>query len=72
MYVKQYKWSGVNEMFVYSDKHCFLIGGGTSSAIRIEDDFHRGKCGISETFNNELLSDQSFTIKNFEIWGINE
>jgi hypothetical protein len=59
-------------MFVYSDKHCLLIGGGSKSAIRIEDNFHRGECGVSETFNNELLSDQSFTIKNFEIWGISE
>eukprot|EP00826_Nyctotherus_ovalis_P065060 TRINITY_DN9554_c0_g1_i15.p2 TRINITY_DN9554_c0_g1~~TRINITY_DN9554_c0_g1_i15.p2 ORF type:complete len:150 (-),score=36.43 TRINITY_DN9554_c0_g1_i15:119-568(-) len=70
LYVRKYKWSRANELFVYSDGRRLLAGGGNDSAIRIDEDFYAGHCGISETFNNELLSDEAFIVRNFEIWGI--
>lgn len=57
-------------MFVYSDGRRLLVGGGSDSALRIDEDLYAGRCGVSETFNNQLLSDEDFVVKNFEVWGI--
>jgi len=56
---------------MYSKKNCLAAGGGGKFAVRVGEDFLKGECGVSDTFENELLTDEEFTIKNFEIWGIN-
>jgi len=55
---------------MYSDEHCIAAGGGGKFAVRIGEDLLKGECGVSLTFDNELLSDEHFTVRNFEVWGI--
>jgi len=69
--VKVYRWTKKAELFMYSKKNCLAAGGGGKFAVRVGEDFLKGECGVSDTFENELLTDEEFTIKNFEIWGIN-
>lgn len=57
-------------MFLYSDKKCIGAGGGGNFAIRVGEDFYKGECGKSTTFENDLLSDEHFTISKFEVWGV--
>ena len=57
-------------MFLYTKKDCFAVGGG-EFAIRVGEDFLKGECGISNTFDNDMLSDKNFSIRKFEVWGIN-
>lgn len=66
--MRVYRWSKKNELFLYSRKNCIGAGGGGMFAVRVGEDFMKGHCGISTTFDNELLSDEEFTVKSLELW----
>lgn len=69
-HVRVYRWTRKNDMFLYSDNKCVAAGGGGQFAVRVGEDFYKGECGVALTFDNELLSDQHFTVRSFEVWGV--
>ncbi|CDW83732.1 oxidation resistance protein [Stylonychia lemnae] len=68
--IRVFNYTGANERIQFSDEKCIMIGGGNSAAIFINNHFHSGRSGKSETFDNEILSKYGdFTCKQFEVWG---
>lgn len=57
-------------MFQYSNLTCLAAGGGGDYSLFVGEDFIKGTCGISATYENEMLSEQNFKVKQFEVWGI--
>ncbi len=57
-------------MFQYSSQTNLAAGGGGDFAVNVGEDFLKGSCGVSSTFENELLSDPQFTVSQFEVWGV--
>ena len=43
---------------MYSDYKQIGSGGGGKFAVTIKDDFAKGECGVSTTYDNDLLSDE--------------
>lgn len=70
-YIKVYKWGGKQDLFLYSRESSIGAGGGKEFGIFIGDGFYKGMCGMSMTFDNDYLSDREFTVRKFEVWGIN-
>eukprot|EP01022_Parablepharisma_sp_SALTPOND_P001097 TRINITY_DN105585_c2_g1_i1.p1 TRINITY_DN105585_c2_g1~~TRINITY_DN105585_c2_g1_i1.p1 ORF type:complete len:398 (-),score=20.93 TRINITY_DN105585_c2_g1_i1:3502-4695(-) len=79
--LETYRWTGTNDMILYSDDNKIAIGGGYYSrndksnrstiGLLICEDFLTGRTGRCETFDNELLSrSEEFKIANFEVIGL--
>lgn len=67
--LRVYRAKGNNRCFVYTNERTIVFGGGTNSAITIDDALRSGTSGTSETFCNEPLSDSFvFNIDRLEVW----
>jgi LysM repeat protein len=74
--VSVYKWTGLNDLFMWSTEDRIAMGGGGDGfAFVLDNYFITGETCCSKTYNNPVLdsnadkSSSSFRISNLEIWG---
>ena len=51
-----FKWSGLNDFFLFSDETCLAVGGGGHYALYLDSALETGTTGPSETFMNTVSS----------------
>lgn len=75
-YVKVYKWTGKNELFVFSDETGIGVGSGKGEyGIWINRNLRSGETHRCQTYNNYPLcgnGETSFTIARLEVWAFTE
>ncbi|PHJ18000.1 tld protein, partial [Cystoisospora suis] len=63
-----YRWSKMNNYFIYTDYDVIGIGGGGHYAISVDKDLLRGSSSCCFTFNSPILSSsEDFIVKAFQI-----
>ena len=71
---EQYKWTGENEYFIWSNTDKIAMGGGGHGfGFVLDSDFATGESFCCATYRNSMLVNKegngSFHIKNVECWG---
>ncbi|XP_076896506.1 uncharacterized protein LOC143549493 [Bidens hawaiensis] len=62
--------TGANRYFYMCLNDMLALGGGEDFALRVDGDLLTGTSGRCETFGNQCLAhDESFSLKNVELWG---
>jgi len=69
---KVFKWSKINDYFMFSSKDFISMGGGGDGyGIWLDSDFDNGSTATCETFLNEPLSaTEQFRVLRVEVWSI--
>lgn len=74
--VSVYKWTGLNDLFMWSTEDRIAMGGGGDGfAFVLDNYFITGETCCSRTYNNPVLdsstskTSSSFRISNIEVWG---
>jgi hypothetical protein len=66
-----FRWTGENDQIQWANENSLGIGGGTSGrfGLFIKDNFFKGSCSKTSTFDNDILSSKpDFTITLLEVW----
>ena len=70
--VKAFPWTGFNNFFATFNRSFVSVGGskeGGKSGLWFDSDLLRGRSGICETYNNDVLSSgEDFEIYGIEVW----
>ncbi|KAF5823104.1 putative TLDc domain-containing protein [Helianthus annuus] len=62
--------TGANRYFYMCLNDLLALGGGGNFALRLDGDLLSGTSGRCDTFGNQCLAhDESFALKNVELWG---
>eukprot|EP01041_Mallomonas_annulata_P003574 gene3574-7106_t len=67
-----FKWTGMNDLFMWSNFENVAMGGGGGFGFVLDRDFVTGSTGTCETFANPPLVNSNigtFHVKNVEVWG---
>jgi len=69
---KVFKWSKVNDYFMFSSKDFISMGvGGDGYGLWLDSDFDQGNSTKCDTFNNEPLSaTEQFRVLRMEAWSV--
>ena len=71
--VSIFGWTCANQLFQFADDRRLVIGGGPGgAAIVVYDNWLRGSCGLSDTFNPEtrLCCSADFVVGDIEFWSL--
>ncbi|CAD8212199.1 unnamed protein product [Paramecium octaurelia] len=70
---KAYRWSEINNYFIFCESDGFAIGCGDQFGLYINHSLTAGNTNKCETYKNEILTlTNDFSIKILEIWSLSE
>jgi len=69
---KVFKWSKINDYFMYSSKDFISMGGGGDGyGLWLDSEFDHGSTATCDTFRNEPLSlTEQFRVLRVEVWSV--
>ncbi len=64
-----YKWTGDNNLFMFSNEDSLAMGGGGNFGIYLDSELKDGTSGACKTFGSPCIaSEEDFEVAHLELW----